>query len=82
MLEKPEGAIRNDQSRDTGNIDHKTQNENKQNHNKKHKTTTKHTTQHRKLIRCVARIPANRGLIYAREINQFPFRIIRRLRYS
>ena len=40
MLEKPEEAIRNDQSRDTGNIDHKTQNENKQNHNKKHKTTT------------------------------------------
>ena len=44
MLEKPEGAIRNDQSRDTGSIDHKTQNENKQktqNNNKKHNTTQK-----------------------------------------
>ena len=44
MLEKPEGAIRNDQSRDTGNIDHKTQNENKQNHNKN--TTQQQKTQH------------------------------------
>ena len=38
MLEKPEGAIRSDQSRDSGNIGHKTQNETKQN-NKKHNTT-------------------------------------------
>ena len=51
MLEKPEGAIRNDQSRDTSNIGHKTQNENKQNNNKKDNTTQHNTTQHRTLIR-------------------------------
>jgi hypothetical protein len=46
MLEKPEGAIRNEQSRDTGHIDHKTQNEYKQNHNKN--TTQQQKPQHRK----------------------------------
>ena len=36
MLEKPECAIKNGQSRNTGNTEHKTQNEDKQ--NKKHNT--------------------------------------------
>ena len=44
-LEKTEGTIKNGQSRDTGNIEHKTQNEDKQ--NKKHITENWKDEQHR-----------------------------------
>jgi hypothetical protein len=43
MSEKPEGTIKNGQSRNTGNIDaYKTQDENKQNQTKQHKQYNKH----------------------------------------
>ena len=42
MLEKPNGAIKNGQFRDTSNIGYKTQNENYQNKKQKQKKQKKH----------------------------------------